>query len=144
MSLIPLDEMHIQWDFSRQSSFTPYDETFFVFKLFTNYMRASIWMVNLSQAGDIFVMTHDSIELEEDWPTPQPIDHLANFLAMPNVLMLRPGDGIEIIGAAKPSILALSRQKLPKLAETSVEGVEKDGYIISAPTIQRGINLILS
>ncbi len=53
--------------------------------------------------------------------------------------MLRPADGKETAGAYKvaalnrkrPSVLALSRQKLPHLPGTSIEGVEKGGYIIS-------------
>ncbi|KAL4377279.1 hypothetical protein GQ457_02G000300 [Hibiscus cannabinus] len=114
----------------------PYCATFFVF---TDYMRAAIRISALSQAGVIYVMTHDSIGLGEDGPTHQPIEHLASFRAMPNVLMLRPADGNETAGAYKaailnrntPSILALSRQKLPQLPGTSIEGVEKGGYIIS-------------
>uniref|UniRef100_A0A2P2NGN8 transketolase n=1 Tax=Rhizophora mucronata TaxID=61149 RepID=A0A2P2NGN8_RHIMU len=114
----------------------PYCATFFVF---TDYMRAAIRMSALSQAGVIYVMTHDSIGLGEDGPTHQPIEHLASFRAMPNILMLRPADGNETAGAYKvavlnrkrPSILALSRQKLTHLPGTSIEGVEKGGYIIS-------------
>ena len=53
--------------------------------------------------------------------------------------MFRPADGNETAGAYKiavikrktPSILALSRQKLPQLPGTSIEGVEKGAYIIS-------------
>ncbi|KAF5938312.1 hypothetical protein HYC85_022571 [Camellia sinensis] len=114
----------------------PYCATFFVF---TDYMRAAIRISALSEAGVIYVMTHDSIGLGEDGPTHQPIEHLASFRAMPNILMLRPADGNETAGAYKvailnrkrPSILALSRQKLPQLPGTSVEGVEKGGYIVS-------------
>ncbi|XP_054805936.1 transketolase, chloroplastic [Prosopis cineraria] len=114
----------------------PYCATFFVF---TDYMRAAIRISALSEAGVIYVMTHDSIGLGEDGPTHQPIEHLASFRAMPNILMLRPADGNETAGSYKvavlnrkrPSILALSRQKLPQLAGTSIEGVEKGGYIIS-------------
>ena len=58
-------------------------------------------MAALSHAGVLFVMTHDSIGLGEDGPTHQPIEHLASFRAMPNILMLRPGDGIETSGAYK-------------------------------------------
>ncbi|EAY93325.1 hypothetical protein OsI_15128 [Oryza sativa Indica Group] len=58
---------------------------------------------------------------------------------MPNILMLRPADGNETSGAYKiavlnrqrPSVLALSRQKLQQLKGTSAEGVAKGGYIIS-------------
>ncbi|XP_021805026.1 transketolase, chloroplastic [Prunus avium] len=114
----------------------PYCATFFVF---TDYMRAAIRISALSEAGVIYVMTHDSIGLGEDGPTHQPIEHLASFRAMPNILMLRPADGNETAGAyrvavlnrKRPSILALSRQKLPNLPGTSIEGVEKGGYIIS-------------
>ncbi|KAJ6940226.1 hypothetical protein NC651_006384 [Populus alba x Populus x berolinensis] len=114
----------------------PYCATFFVF---TDYMRAAIRISALCEAGVIYVMTHDSIGLGEDGPTHQPIEHLASFRAMPNILMLRPADGNETAGAYKvavlnrkrPSILALSRQKLPQLPGTSIEGVEKGGYIIS-------------
>ncbi|KAF3947204.1 hypothetical protein CMV_026630 [Castanea mollissima] len=114
----------------------PYCATFFVF---TDYMRAAIRISALSEAGVIYVMTHDSIGLGEDGPTHQPIEHIASFRAMPNILMLRPADGNETAGAYKvavlnrkrPSILALSRQKLKQLPGTSIEGVEKGGYIIS-------------
>ncbi|KAK7256575.1 hypothetical protein RIF29_30029 [Crotalaria pallida] len=113
----------------------PYCATFFVF---TDYMRGAIRLSALSEAGVIYVMTHDSIGLGEDGPTHQPIEHLASFRAMPNILMLRPADGNETAGSYKvavlnrkrPSILALSRQKLPNLPGTSIEGVEKGGYTI--------------
>lgn len=64
-------------------------------------MRAAMRMAALSHAGVLFVMTHDSIGLGEDGPTHQPVEHLASFRAMPNILMLRPGDGKETAGAYK-------------------------------------------
>ncbi|CAN7052487.1 unnamed protein product [Brassica rapa subsp. trilocularis] len=114
----------------------PYCATFFVF---TDYMRGAMRISALSEAGVIYVMTHDSIGLGEDGPTHQPIEHIASFRAMPNTLMFRPADGNETAGAYRiavtkrktPSILALSRQKLPQLPGTSIEGVEKGGYTIS-------------
>ncbi|KAM0945481.1 putative transketolase [Dioscorea sansibarensis] len=127
----------------------PYCATFFVF---TDYMRAAIRISALCEAGVIYVMTHDSIGLGEDGPTHQPIEHLISFRAMPNILMLRPADGNETAGAYKiavlnqkrPSILALSRQKLPQLAGTSIEGVEKGGYIISDNSSGNKPDLILT
>lgn len=114
----------------------PYCSTFFVF---TDYMRAPIRLSALCGSGVIYVMTHDSIGLGEDGPTHQPVEHLFSLRAMPNILVLRPADGTETSGAyriavlnrQRPSILALSRQKLPQLEGTSVEGVAKGGYIIS-------------
>ncbi|KAL4567171.1 hypothetical protein LXL04_022745 [Taraxacum kok-saghyz] len=116
--------------------FVPYCATFFVF---TDYMRGAMRLSTLSESGVIYVMTHDSIGLGEDGPTHQPIEHIASFRAMPNILMLRPADGNETAGAYKvavenrkrPSILALSRQKLPNLPGTSIENVAKGGYILS-------------
>ncbi|XP_066348114.1 transketolase, chloroplastic-like [Miscanthus floridulus] len=114
----------------------PYCATFFVF---TDYMRASIRLSALSESGVIFVMTHDSIGLGKDGPTHQPVEQLFSLRAMPNILMLRPADGNETSGAYKiavlnrkrPSIIALSRQKLLQLKGTSVDAVSKGGYIIS-------------
>ena len=57
------------------------------------------------QAGTIFVMTHDSIGLGEDGPTHQPVEHLASFRAMPNILMMRPGDGNETAGCYKVTVV---------------------------------------
>jgi transketolase len=126
----------------------PYCATFFVF---TDYMRAAIRLSALSESGVIFVMTHDSIGLGEDGPTHQPIEQLFSLRAMPNILLLRPADGNETSGAYKiavrnrkrPSILALSRQKLPQLKGTSVDAVAKGGYIVSDNSSGNKPDLIL-
>merc|ERR1711964_827196 len=117
------------------SGLIPYCATFFIF---TDYMRNAMRMAALSEAGTIFVMTHDSIGVGEDGPTHQPIEHLASFRAMPTMLMMRPGDGNETAGAyriaimnrKRPTTLALSRQNMNNLPGTSIEGVEKGFYVI--------------
>jgi transketolase len=118
------------------SGLIPYGATFLVF---TDYMRAAIRLSALSEAGVIYVMTHDSIAVGEDGPTHQPVEHLATLRAIPDLLVLRPADGNETSGAYKvavqnrtrPSLLALSRQSVPNLVGTSLEGVAKGGYIVS-------------
>ena len=123
--------------------FVPYCATFFIF---SDYMRNAMRMSALSEAGVIYVMTHDSIGLGEDGPTHQPIEHLVSFRAMPNMLTMRPGDGNETAGCYKaavlnaaaqnsvgfkrPSMLALSRQGMPNYDTTSVEGTMKGGYVV--------------
>jgi transketolase len=117
------------------SGLIPYCATFFIF---SDYMRNAMRMAALSDAGTIFVMTHDSIGVGEDGPTHQPIEHLASFRAMPKMLMMRPGDGNETAGAyriailnrKRPTTLALSRQNMNNLAGTSMEGVSKGFYTI--------------
>jgi len=93
----------------------------------------------LSEAGVIYVMTHDSVALGEDGPTHQPVEHIASLRAIPDLVVIRPADGNETSGAYKvaignrtrPTLLALSRQNLPNLPGTSIEGVTKGGYILS-------------
>lgn len=117
------------------SGLIPYCATFFIF---TDYMRSAMRMSALSEAGVIYVMTHDSIGLGEDGPTHQPVEHLASYRAMPDMLILRPAGGNETAGAYKvavsnrkrPSTIALSRQNMPNLPGTSVDGVAKGGYIV--------------
>jgi transketolase len=91
----------------------------------------------ISNFRQIFVMTHDSIGLGEDGPTHQPIEALTLCRATPNILVLRPADGAEVIGAYVqalkwngPSVLALSRQNVIPQKNSSVEGVAKGGYVL--------------
>ncbi len=119
------------------SGLIPYGATFLIF---TDYMRAAIRLSALSQAGTIWVMTHDSIGQGEDGPTHQPVETLASLRAIPNLTVIRPADGTECSGAYKvaitnakqnaPTLLAFSRQNLPNLAGTSMEGVAKGAYAI--------------
>ena len=59
----------------------------------------------------IFVMTHDSIGVGEDGPTHQPVEHLAALRAIPNLLVMRPADGVE---TAECWELALHRHAPPQ------------------------------
>jgi transketolase len=90
----------------------------------------------------IYVMTHDSIGLGEDGPTHQPIEQLAGLRAMPNMLVVRPGDANEVTEAWKiamqqkhgPTTLVLSRQAIPTLDRTkyaAASGVAKGGYVLA-------------
>ena len=117
----------------------PFASTFFVF---TDYCRPAIRMACIMELPVIYVMTHDSIGLGEDGTTHQPIEHLVSLRAMPNMCLIRPADANEAAVAWKvaierkegPTMLVLSRQKLPILDRTllaSAEGVAKGAYILS-------------
>lgn len=114
----------------------PYGATFLVF---TDYMRNAIRLSALSEAGVIWVMTHDSVALGEDGPTHQPVEHIASLRMIPQLTVIRPADGNETSGAYKiaiehrhsPTLLALSRQNLPNLEGSSIEAVGKGAYILS-------------
>ena len=118
------------------SGLIPYCATFLVF---ADYMRAAIRLSALSQAGVIYVMTHDSIGLGEDGPTHQPVETIASLRAIPNLTVIRPADGNETSGAYKiavanrktPTLMAFSRQNLPQLAGSSIDSVAQGAYILS-------------
>lgn len=116
------------------SGLVPYCATFLVF---ADYMRAAIRLSALSEAGVIYVMTHDSIALGEDGPTHQPVETIASLRAIPNLMVFRPADGNECSAAYKvavenrtrPTLIALTRQGVPNLAASSIENGSKGGYI---------------
>ncbi len=117
------------------SGLVPYGGTFLVF---AGYMIGSIRLSALSELGVIYVLTHDSIGLGEDGPTHQPVETLANLRAIPNLLVIRPGDGNETSGAyqvaitnrKRPTVLALSRQAMANQANSTAAAVAKGGYVL--------------
>lgn len=126
----------------------PFGGTFFVF---SDYLRPSMRLAALMGLHTIYVMTHDSIGVGEDGPTHQPIEQLASFRAMPNILTFRPCDVVETAEAwalaieqtSTPSILALSRQTLPALREDTKHNLSARGaYIIAGDAKKRQATLI--
>ena len=126
----------------------PFGGTFFVF---SDYLRPSMRLAALMGLHTIYVMTHDSIGVGEDGPTHQPIEHLASFRAMPNMLTFRPCDVVETAEAwalaieqeRTPSILALSRQNLPLLRQDAkINMSARGGYIIAGDDKKRQATLI--
>ena len=104
---------------------------------FVSYAAGSVRLSALSHCRVIYVATHDSIGLGEDGPTHQPIETLAHFRALPNMMVWRPADGNETSAAyyvaltskSTPSILALTRQNLPQLENSTLENGIKGGYV---------------
>ena len=90
------------------------------FLIFSDYMKNAMRLSALSEAGVIYILTHDSIGLGEDGPTHQPAEQLVGLRAIPGMYVLRPADGNEVAGAYKvavnrrhaPTVLSLSRQKV--------------------------------
>jgi transketolase len=93
----------------------PYCATFMVF---SDYMRPAVRVAAVAKLPVIYVLTHDSVFVGEDGPTHEPVEHLAALRAIPNLLVLRPGDAEETEMAWRiamgrtdgPSVLALTRQ----------------------------------
>ena len=126
----------------------PFGGTFFVF---SDYMRPSMRLAALMGIRVIYVLTHDSIGVGEDGPTHQPIEHLASYRCMPNMLTFRPCDVVETAEAwqlaleaeHRPSILALTRQGLPLLRKSAQENLTaKGGYIMAGDAQKRQATII--
>ncbi len=126
----------------------PFGGTFFVF---SDYMRPAMRLAALMGIRVIYVLTHDSIGVGEDGPTHQPVEHLASYRCMPNLLTFRPCDVVEtaeawqlaLENAQTPSLLALSRQNLPLLRQSSAQNLSaKGGYIIRGDAQNRRATLI--
>lgn len=116
----------------------PYDATFLTF---SDYMRPPIRLAALMGLHVIHVYTHDSIALGEDGPTHQPVEQVASLRAIPNLIVIRPGDANETAVAwmvalettAQPVALIFSRQAVPTLDRdkfASADGLRKGAYIL--------------
>ena len=108
---------------------------------FSDYMKPSMRLAALMETPSIFIFTHDSIGLGEDGPTHQPIEQLAGLRAMPNMIVMRPGDANEVVEAYKvaiqqrhtPTTVVLTRQALPTYDRTKfapASGVAKGAYVL--------------
>jgi len=121
------------------SKLRAFSATFFNF---SDYMRPSMRLGALMEIPAIYIFTHDSIGVGEDGPTHQPIEQLASLRAMPNMLVLRPGDANEVVEAYKvimkhthgPSTLVLTRQAMPTFDRTKyapATGVARGAYVLA-------------
>ena len=123
------------------------------FMTFTDYARPGIRLAALMKLRHVFVYTHDSIFLGEDGPTHQAIEHVAALRLIPNLLVMRPADGLETAAAwgialerhDGPSLLALSRQNLPALTRPSdftASHLRHGGYVLREHAAKDAVTLI--
>jgi len=107
------------------------------FLAFADYMKPAIRLASLSHIPSIFLFSHDSVALGEDGPTHQPIDQLAMLRAIPHLVVLRPADGRETVGAWQlavssthtPHVIVLTRQNLPLLAQSTTD-ISQGAYVL--------------
>jgi len=130
-----------------------YGATFFVF---TDYLRPSMRLAALMGLPVFYILTHDSIGVGEDGPTHQPIEQLAALRAIPNLVVIRPGDANEVAEAYRailtlqrqPAALILTRQNLPTLDRSKyapASGLQQGGYVLAdAPGGRPQVLLIAS
>ncbi|WP_438263740.1 transketolase [Asticcacaulis currens] len=127
----------------------PYSGTFFVF---SDYSRPAIRLAALMGIRVINVLTHDSIGVGEDGPTHQPVEHLASFRAMPNLLTFRPADIVEaaecwkaaLLERKTPSLMVLSRQKVPAVRHQGGNLSAKGAYELKAASGEAKVSIFSS
>ncbi|SBT79799.1 transketolase, putative [Plasmodium malariae] len=115
--------------------FKPFCGTFLNFY---TYAFGALRLSALSNYHILCIATHDSVELGEDGPTHQPIEVLSLLRSTPNLNIIRPADGNEVSGAylshftnsMGPTVIALCRNKVPHIKNTSAENVLKGAYIL--------------
>lgn len=109
------------------------------FLVFADYLKPAIRMAALSHLPAIYLFSHDSIAVGEDGPTHQPVEQLAMLRSIPHVRVIRPCDERETYAAwlealkskDEPTALILSRQNLPLLDNTSLDGLKRGAYAVS-------------
>ena len=116
------------------SGLTPFVSTFLPF---IDYAKASVRMSALMDLPVIYVLSHDSITVGEDGPTHQAVEQLISLRSIPNLDVYRPADTNEVIGAynsifetRKPSVIILSRNKVPISEYTNINDSKLGGYIL--------------
>jgi len=116
------------------------------FLVFADYLRPAIRLAGLAKLPVTYIFTHDSVGVGEDGPTHQPVETVSGLRVIPNVDVIRPCDPEEVNGAYAaammrtdgPTVLVLSRQKLPTMTEVPVkerrEGTYRGGYVVKKET----------
>ena len=125
---------------AHHGGFRPLGATFFVF---SDYARPAVRLAALSDAGVMFVYTHDSVGVGEDGPTHEPVEQLMSLRAMPHLHVVRPSDANESLDLIEefltsatpvPTAMILSRQDVPVFNDedtrASKAGARRGGYVV--------------
>lgn len=118
---------------------------------FADYERAAMRMAALMGLPVTYVFSHDSIGVGSNGPTHQPVEVLASFRAMPNMLMFRPADAVETAECwqiaqeetARPSMFALSRQGAVAVRNDAGRNLSRQGaYVLIEPDGARDLTIL--
>ncbi|MGG5368959.1 transketolase [Enterococcus sp. AZ196] len=120
------------------------------FLVFSDYMRSAIRHSALMGVPVTYILTHDSLQVGQDGPTHQPVEHLVSLRAVPNLIVYRPAEANETIVAWKlateskntPFVIALGRHDVPVIPDVDAKNAEKGGYVLSSDSETPDIILI--
>ena len=119
---------------------------------FSDYERPAMRMAALMGLPVKFIFSHDSIGIGKNGPTHQPVEILASLRAMPNMLVLRPADAVEMAEcwevmlshSTGPTALVCARQALPTLRRTGMANnmCRRGAYVLADADGPRKVTLV--
>jgi len=106
---------------------------------YADNLKSSLRATALMNLPVTYIFTHDSITVGEDGPSLQPIEQLSMLRTVPNLIVYRPSDVMEVMGSWEsiirknlPSCLIITNNEMPKLPGSNAKLVSKGAYIIKA------------
>lgn len=135
--------------------FMPYCSTFLAF---SDYARSAIRLSALMNLPVHYVFSHDGIGNPPDGPTHQATEHIASLRLIPNMMVFRPADDVEVAAtykwvyeSAKPATTILSRGgESDEFAKINAQfpivermkAVAKGGYVLSQTVAREKVILL--
>ncbi len=105
--------------------------------IYADYIKPSIRMSSLMNIPVTYIFTHDTISVGEQGPAAEPIEQLSMLHTIPNLVVYRPADILEVMGSWEtilkrnlPSALIITQNNAPKLPNSNAKMVSKGAYII--------------
>lgn len=105
--------------------------------IYADYLKPAIRLTALMNLPITYIFTHDTISVGEDGPVLEPIEQLSLLRTIPNFIVYRPSDIMEVMGSWEtilekklPAALIITQNDSPKLPGTDAKSVKKGAYII--------------
>jgi transketolase len=108
--------------------------------LSSDALRPALRLAASMRQRVVYVMTHDPVELCDEGPAHQPVEHLATLRAMPNLHVFCPADTMETAECYElalrrsdgPNLLVVSSQTLPTWRTDAAENrCARGGYVLA-------------
>lgn len=105
--------------------------------VFASEMLSGIRATALMNLPVTYIFTHDSVYNSEEGPIRTAVEQLSFLRSIPNLMVYRPADILELLGAwevilhsEKPNALVISTNSIPKLPGSNSKAVQYGAYII--------------
>lgn len=107
------------------------------FLTFSNHMLPSMRMATMMNLPVTYIFTHDSITVGEDGRSHEPVEQLSMLRSIPNMIVYRPADIIELLGVwekviteGKPATIIVNKNDSEIIKGTNKDYAKYGGYLI--------------